>query len=98
MRKRFHLPVNLSQTWNRLSGEQVQYGTLVNALAFSLIGSGRSHNSCSNENVALKSSFGFVCFSMLVTWYIIGNMYFHLLVMNGLQVKAENERFTAAGS
>ena len=39
-----------------------------------------------------------MCFSMLVTWYIIGNMYFHLLVTNGLQVKAENERFTAVGS
>ena len=35
---------------------------------------------------------------MLVTLYKIGEVHFHLLGTNGFHVKAENERFTAAGS
>ena len=35
---------------------------------------------------------------MLLTFYKIGEMHFRLLGTNGFHVKAENERFTAAGS
>ena len=35
---------------------------------------------------------------MLVTFYIMGEVYFRLLGTNGLRVKAKNGRFTAAGS
>ena len=34
---------------------------------------------------------------MLVKLYKIGKVHFQLLGMNGFHVKAENERFTAAG-
>ena len=37
-------------------------------------------------------------YSMLLTFYKIGEMHFRLLGTNGFHVKAENERFTAAGS
>ena len=36
-------------------------------------------------------------YSMLVTSYKIGQVNFRLLITNGFYVKAENERFTAAG-
>ena len=35
---------------------------------------------------------------MVVRLYKIGEVYFRLLGTNGFHVKAENERFTAAGS
>ena len=34
----------------------------------------------------------------MVTLYEVGEVYFHLLGTNGLHVKTENERFTAAGA
>ena len=35
---------------------------------------------------------------MLVTWYKVDKVSFHLLRMNGFHVKAKNERLTAVGS
>ena len=35
---------------------------------------------------------------MLVTWYKIGEVHYRLLGTNSFHVKANNERFSAAGS
>ena len=56
-----------------------------------ILGSLSSYDGRCNENVTFK-------YSMLVTLYKTGEVYFHLLVTNGFHAKANNERFTVAGS
>ena len=66
------------------------------------LGSLRRCDGNCNENVALKLNFVlssvFCDFSTLVALYKIGGVHFRWLGTNGFQVKAENERFTAASS
>ena len=66
------------------------------------LGSLRRCDGNCNENIALKLNFVlssvFCDFSTLVALYKIGGVHFRWLGTNGFQVKAENERFTAASS
>ena len=68
----------------------------------SLIGNLRSYNGNCKENVTLKLNFAwskvFGDYSMFITLYKIGEVYFRLLGTNGFLVKAKNKRFTAASS
>ena len=68
-----------------------------------IIGSLRSYDSCCKESVTPKYNFALCLvfcnyYSMFVTLYKVGKVYFRFLGMNSFHVMAKNERFTAAGS
>ena len=68
---------------------------------FTLLGSLRSYDGNCKENVwrlNFARSEVFRDYSIFITLYKIGEVYFRLLGTNGFHVKAKNERFTAASS